>query len=201
MGRARKKTKVVTRFRNYSAVPIKKKSGTHTHAITHKSFFPGRIPIFWVGGQCTTETQRIKRLHRGKNLLFCEGKKEGSRQNDFLRKIRYERQKACNLLYNGLALEEGYRIDLLLEDEVVLEIKSINEIAAIHEAQILTYLRLLNLKSRASRPRTFFFALAKKKFFPLCNLFILWVSVVHCRGKDLWVIACVCVPDPLLKSE
>jgi GxxExxY protein len=63
-----------------------------------------------------------------------------------LRKIRYERQKICNLLYKGLLLEEGFRIDLLVENEVILEIKSVNEIAEIHDAQLLTYLRLLNLR-------------------------------------------------------
>ena len=86
-------------------------------------------------------------VHRqlGPGLLESTYEKCLAKELD-LRKIRYERQKACNLLYKGLVLEEGYRIDLLVEDEVVLEIKSVNEIAAIHEAQILTYLRLLNLK-------------------------------------------------------
>ena len=60
--------------------------------------------------------------------------------------IRYERQRACQLLYKGLLLEEAYRIDFLVEGEVVLEIKSTHEISPTHDAQILTYLRLLNLK-------------------------------------------------------
>ncbi len=105
-----------------------------------------------------------------------------------LRKIRYERQKICNLLYKGLLLEEGFRTDLLVENEVILEIKSVNKIAEIHDAQLLTHLRLLNLRrglilnfnvpvlkagikrfSSASDKtprfavRIFFFALAKKK--------------------------------------
>ena len=86
-------------------------------------------------------------VHRqlGPGLLESTYEKCLAKEFD-LRSIRYERQKVCSLLYKGLILEEGYRIDLLVEDEVVLEIKSVNEIAIIHEAQILTYLRLLNLK-------------------------------------------------------
>ncbi len=63
-----------------------------------------------------------------------------------LRKVRYTRQKACNLLYKGILLEEGYRIDFLIEDEVILEIKSVTDISLIHQAQVLTYLRILNLR-------------------------------------------------------
>lgn len=63
-----------------------------------------------------------------------------------LRKIAYERQKTCSLLYKGMALEEGYRIDMMVEGEIVLEIKSVDQLSILHEAQILTYLRLLNLR-------------------------------------------------------
>jgi GxxExxY protein len=86
-------------------------------------------------------------VHRqlGPGLLESTYEKCLAKELD-LRKIRYERQKICPLLYKGLMLEEGYRIDFLVEDEVVLEIKSVNEIFSIHDAQILTYLRLLNLR-------------------------------------------------------
>jgi GxxExxY protein len=86
-------------------------------------------------------------VHRqlGPGLLESTYEKCLAKELD-LRKIRYERQKVCSLLYKGLLLEEGYRIDLLVENEVILEIKAVNEIAIIHEAQVLTYLRLLNLK-------------------------------------------------------
>jgi len=45
-----------------------------------------------------------------------------------------------------MALEEGYRIDMMVEGEIVLEIKSVDQLSILHEAQILTYLRLLNLR-------------------------------------------------------
>jgi GxxExxY protein len=63
-----------------------------------------------------------------------------------LRKIPYERQKICPLTYKGLSIDEGYRVDFLVENEVILEIKSLETMAAIHDAQVLTYLRLLQRK-------------------------------------------------------
>ena len=53
-----------------------------------------------------------------------------------------EKQKAVPLVYNDIKLECGYRIDLLVEGCVVVEIKSIQELAPIHFSQTLTYLKL-----------------------------------------------------------
>jgi GxxExxY protein len=44
--------------------------------------------------------------------------------------------------YDGLTIEFGYRVDLLVEDVVIVEIKAVDAILPIHEAQLLTYLRL-----------------------------------------------------------
>jgi GxxExxY protein len=59
-----------------------------------------------------------------------------------LRGIPYERQKPIPLIYKDLKLECGYRLDFLLHKRVVLEIKSIDAIAPIHESVMLTYPRL-----------------------------------------------------------
>jgi GxxExxY protein len=59
-----------------------------------------------------------------------------------LRKLAVERQKPVPVVYKDVKLECGYRIDLVVEDRVVAELKSIESFAAIHEAIILTYLRL-----------------------------------------------------------
>lgn len=48
------------------------------------------------------------------------------------------------VIYDGIKLEVGYRIDLLVEDSVIVEVKSIEAIAPIHQAQILSYLKLSN---------------------------------------------------------
>jgi GxxExxY protein len=59
-----------------------------------------------------------------------------------LRKLTVERQKPVPVVYKDVKLECGYRIDLLVEGRVVVELKSVESLAAIHEAIILTYLRL-----------------------------------------------------------
>lgn len=55
--------------------------------------------------------------------------------------LRYERQKAISVVYKDIKLDCGYRIDLLVENQVVVELKSQDVILPVHEAQILTYLR------------------------------------------------------------
>ncbi|HEX5735896.1 MAG TPA: GxxExxY protein [Blastocatellia bacterium] len=59
-----------------------------------------------------------------------------------LRQIPFERERAVPLVYKGLHLEQGYRLDLLVASEVVVEIKSVEALNPIFEAQLLTYLRL-----------------------------------------------------------
>lgn len=56
--------------------------------------------------------------------------------------LKVQKQKPVPLIYGGVHLEAGYRIDLLVEDCIVVEIKSIEALAEIHMAQILTYLKL-----------------------------------------------------------
>jgi GxxExxY protein len=59
-----------------------------------------------------------------------------------LRRLLFDRQKPIPVVYKDVKLECGYRIDLLVEGRVVVELKSIEGLSAIHEAIILTYLRL-----------------------------------------------------------
>jgi GxxExxY protein len=59
-----------------------------------------------------------------------------------LRNLRVERQKAVPVVYKETKLECGYRIDLLVEGKIVVELKSVEALAPIHEAIILTYIRL-----------------------------------------------------------
>ena len=60
-----------------------------------------------------------------------------------LRKLSVKRQKPVPVVYKDVKLECGYRIDLLVENRVVVELKSIESLAPIHEAIILTYLNVL----------------------------------------------------------
>jgi len=59
-----------------------------------------------------------------------------------LRGIDCKRQVPLPLLYKGLKLDCGYKIDLIVQDEVVLELKAVERLLPIHEAQLLTYLKL-----------------------------------------------------------
>ncbi len=58
------------------------------------------------------------------------------------RGLRYERQVPIPVVYRDVELECGYRIDLLVEDQVVVELKAVDGIAPLHEAQLLSYLKL-----------------------------------------------------------
>ncbi len=59
-----------------------------------------------------------------------------------LRGIKFRRQLPIPLEYKGIKLEKGYQLDLLIENTVVVEIKSVESIHPIFEAQVLTYMRL-----------------------------------------------------------
>lgn len=59
-----------------------------------------------------------------------------------VRGIAYERERPIPLEYKGTRLECGYRLDILVASEVVVEVKSVETIAPVHEAQLITYLRL-----------------------------------------------------------
>lgn len=61
-----------------------------------------------------------------------------------LRKIPFKRQVVLPVTYKSKKLDIGYRIDLLVNDEVVVELKTVESVLPIHEAQTLTYMRLGN---------------------------------------------------------
>ncbi|MGH9602244.1 MAG: GxxExxY protein [Terriglobales bacterium] len=62
------------------------------------------------------------------------------------RGLRVEQQKPLPVVYRAVQLECGYRLDLLVESSVIVEIKSVEELAPIHGVQLLSYLRLSGLK-------------------------------------------------------
>jgi GxxExxY protein len=62
------------------------------------------------------------------------------------RRLDVRRQVALPIAYEGLSLETGYRLDLLINDCVIVEVKAVEAISRLYEAQILTYLRLSGLR-------------------------------------------------------
>jgi len=59
------------------------------------------------------------------------------------RGLKVERQKSVQFEYDGMAFEDGLRLDLLVEERVVVELKSVELLLPVHSKQVLTYLRLL----------------------------------------------------------
>lgn len=64
-----------------------------------------------------------------------------------LRSISFSRQIELPIQYKGSAVPGAYRVDFLVEDSVVLELKAVEKLAPIHEAQLLTYLRLMGKRT------------------------------------------------------
>ena len=70
-------------------------------------------------------------------IMFCEIKNYG---------LKVERQKAIPFFWKEKQLEIGFRADLIVENKVIIELKSVEEIAPVHYKQLLTYLKLTDLK-------------------------------------------------------
>lgn len=70
-------------------------------------------------------------------IMFCEIKNYG---------LTVERQKAIPVIWKERQLEIGFRADLIVESKVIIELKSVEEIAPVHYKQVLTYLKLTDLK-------------------------------------------------------
>jgi GxxExxY protein len=62
------------------------------------------------------------------------------------RGIAFDRQLELPVKYKGLHLDCGYRIDVLVEKKIILELKSVDSLLAIHDAQLMTYLKLSGCK-------------------------------------------------------
>ncbi len=63
-----------------------------------------------------------------------------------IRNISFERQKPMPITYKGNTLDCGYRLDILVEHAIIIELKACEKLEPIHKAQLLTYLKLSNLK-------------------------------------------------------
>jgi GxxExxY protein len=61
--------------------------------------------------------------------------------------IPYKQQLSLPIKYKSVQIDCAYRIDLIIADKLIVELKSVNHLTAIHEAQILTYMKLANVKT------------------------------------------------------
>ena len=83
--------------------------------------------------------------HLGPGLLESAYQKCMARELE-LQNIRFSREMELPVSYKGIAVETGYRIDILVADLVVVEIKTVDALSPIQEAQLLTYLRMSGKK-------------------------------------------------------
>jgi GxxExxY protein len=83
------------------------------------------------------------------------------------RGLALERQVSIPIQYEGLVFDEGFRADMVVEDSVILELKSVESVAAVHKKQLLTYLRLTD--KRLGLLFNFGAPLIKKGIFRIVN--------------------------------
>jgi GxxExxY protein len=62
-----------------------------------------------------------------------------------LRDIPYRQQVSVPILFKGARMDCGYRVDFVIDDEIIVELKSVDHLTAVHQAQVVTYLKLLGV--------------------------------------------------------
>jgi GxxExxY protein len=90
---------------------------------------------------CAIEVHR----HLGPGLLESTYEKCLAKEME-LRGIRFDLQRPLPVDYKGVRLDCGYRLDVVVDNQVVVELKSVDTLLPIHEAQLLTYMRLSEIR-------------------------------------------------------
>lgn len=86
-------------------------------------------------------------VHKALGPGLLESAYEACLVHDLAQKgLKFEQQKPLPIVYQGVKLECGYRLDLLVENEVIVEIKSVERLLPIHKAQLMSYLKLSGCK-------------------------------------------------------
>jgi GxxExxY protein len=93
-----------------------------------------------------TTTEKVIEVHRALGPGLLESAYEECLCHELsLIGLSFERQVPLPVLYKGVRLDCGYRLDLVVEGRVIVEVKSVERLLPIHEAQLLTYLRLAQI--------------------------------------------------------
>jgi len=86
-------------------------------------------------------------VHRGLGPGLLESVYEAVLAHELVKRgLKVERQVPISIHYDGISFDEGFRADIIVEEKVVLELKSVEQLGASHRKQIQTYLRLTGLK-------------------------------------------------------
>jgi len=87
------------------------------------------------------------RVHRELGPGLLESAYEGALAFELAdQRLKVVRQKPIAVMYRGQDMGEGYRIDLFVEDQVIVELKTVDCLAPIHQAQLLSYLKLADCR-------------------------------------------------------
>ena len=87
------------------------------------------------------------KIHRTLGPGLFESVYEGILEYEFIKiGLKVKRQHPVAVYWDNLKMDIGFRADLIVEDKVIIEIKSVKKIEAVHQKQLLTYLRLTDLK-------------------------------------------------------
>jgi GxxExxY protein len=87
------------------------------------------------------------KVHRALGPGLLESAYEHCLAHELLsRGMSVRRQVSMPIVYEGVALDAGYRLDLLVDEQVIVETKSVDALTPLHEAQVLTYLKLSKLR-------------------------------------------------------
>jgi GxxExxY protein len=60
--------------------------------------------------------------------------------------VKFKRQVLVPLIYDGIVIDQAFRADLIVEDELIVEVKSVEQLIPLHQKQLLTYLKLTGLR-------------------------------------------------------
>ena len=86
-------------------------------------------------------------IHRALGPGLLESAYEACMVYDLIKAgLKVEQQKPLPIVYRGVKLECGYRLDLMIANEVIIEIKSVEKLLPIHQAQLMSYLKLSDCK-------------------------------------------------------
>jgi len=113
---------------------------TRRHRVTEKTLFDSDLTDIVIG--CAID------VHRALGPGLLESAYEECLCYELTNlNILFERQKSLPLRYKEVQLEAGYRLDLLVDNRLVIELKCVEKILPVHEAQLMTYLRLTKVKT------------------------------------------------------
>jgi GxxExxY protein len=100
-----------------------------------------------IGLECEALTERVIgaaiAVHRALGPGLLESTYEACLSHELLKAgLSHSRQKELPVMYDGVRIDAGYRVDLEVEGQVIVELKAVDRVLPIHEAQLITYLRL-----------------------------------------------------------